>query len=180
MVGFRLEDSSGQGGNMCLMDRMIKALHLTLPFTFFLILNVEAAFSQSECTIGATSLSFGNYNVFSGTPTDTTGTITVNCGRRVVRATVTLGVSSTSGTFIPRRMRRSAGTDVLNYNIYTDPARTTVFGDGTGGTGDIRPRRPPGPPANWSQTILTYGRIPPGQDVSVGTYSDTLSVTVNP
>jgi len=104
----------------------------------------------------------------------------VNCGRRVVRATVTLSVSSTSGAFIPRRMRRSAGSDVLNYNIYTDPARTTVFGDGTGGTSDIRPRRPPGPPANWSQTIITYGRIPPGQDVTVGTYSDTLSVTVNP
>jgi spore coat protein U-like protein len=165
---------------MYINDRMTKALLIALLLTLLVVLKVETAFSQSECTIGVTPISFGNYDVFSIAPTDGAGAITVNCGRRVVRATVTLGVSSTSGTFIPRRMRRSAGSDVLNYNIYTDPARTTVFGDGTGGTSDIRPRRPPGPPANWTQTITTYGRIPPGQDVSVGSYSDTLSVTVTP
>jgi spore coat protein U-like protein len=165
---------------MYLMDRMIKALLLTLLLTFFLILHGETAFAQFGCTVGVTSISFGNYNVFSSTPADTVGTITVNCGRRVVQVNVTLGVSQTSGAFIPRQMRRSAGSDRLSYNIYTDPARTTIFGNGTGGTSDVRLHRPPGPPANWSQIITTYGRIPPGQDVSVGTYSDTLSVTVTP
>ena len=165
---------------MYLKSKMIKTLLIALLLTFFVILKAEMAFSQTECTIGAIPMSFGNYDVFSIAPTDGAGTVTVNCGRRVVRATVTLGVSSTSGAFIPRRMKRLAGTDVLDYNVYTDPSRTVVFGDGTGGTSDIRPRRPPGPPANWSQTITTYGRIPPRQDVSAGAYSDTLSVTVTP
>jgi len=158
---------------------MIKKLLITL-FFFFGIFNVEMALSQSQCTIGVTAVSFGNYETFSSNPTDAAGTITVNCGFRVVRATVTLGVSSTSGTFNPRRMKQSGGSDLLAYNVYTNPARTVIFGDGTGGTSNILLRRPTGPPRDWSETITTYGRIPPGQDVSVGTYSDTLSATVEP
>jgi len=158
---------------------MIKKFLITL-FFFFGIFNVEMALSQSQCTIGVTAVSFGNYETFSSIPTDATGTITVNCGYRVVKANVKLGVSSTSGTFNPRRMKRSGGSDLLDYNIYTDTARTVILGDGTGGTSDIELKRPTGPPADWSETITTYGRIPPGQDVSVGTYSDTLTATVTP
>jgi spore coat protein U-like protein len=158
---------------------MIKKFLITL-FFFFWIFNVEVALSQSQCTIGVTAISFGNYETFSSYPKDATGTITVNCGFRVVRATVTLSVSSTSGRFNPRRMRRSAGSDLLDYNVYTNAARTTIFGDGTGGTSRIRPRRPPGPRVPWSANITMYGRIPPGQDVSVGAYSDTLTATVTP
>ena len=158
---------------------MVKIILITL-FFFFGVFNVEMALSQSQCTIGVTPVSFGNYETFSSIPTDATGTITVNCGFRVVRATVTLGVSSTSGTFNPRRMKRSTGSDLLDYNIYTDTARTVIFGDGTGGTSNVLFRRPTGPPRDWSETVTTYARIPPGQNVSVGAYSDTLTATVTP
>ena len=158
---------------------MVKKIVITL-FFFIGVFNVEKALSQSQCTIGVTSVNFGNYETFSSIPTDATGTITVNCGFRVVRATVTLGVSSTSGSFNPRRMKRLTGSDLLDYNIYTNPARTVIFGDGTGGTSNILLRRPTGPPRDWSETITTYGRIPPGQDVSVGTYGDTIAATVEP
>ncbi|MEW6375526.1 MAG: spore coat U domain-containing protein [Thermodesulfobacteriota bacterium] len=140
---------------------------------------MEIALSQSQCTIGTTAVSFGNYDAFSSIPTDATGTITVNCTRRVVKATLTLGVSSTSGTFNPRRMKWSGGNDLLDYNIYADAARTIILGNGTGGTSDIELKRPTGPPADWSENIIIYGRIPPGQDVSAGTYSDTLAATVD-
>jgi len=160
------------------IGRMFKTLLLILLFTFLGIFKGEVAFSQ--CSMNATPVSFGNYDTFSSAPLDAVGTITVNCSRNVGRATVTLSVSSTSGTFNPRRMRRSAGSDLLDYNVYTDAARTTIFGDGTGGTSRIRPRRPPGPRVPWSANITMYGRIPPGQDVSVGAYSDTLTATVTP
>ena len=93
---------------------------------------------------------------------------------------MTLSVSSTSGSFNPRRMKRSGGNDLLGYNVYTDVTRTAIFGDGTGGTSLVRPRRPGGGRVPWSTSIAMYGRIPPGQDVSVGTYSDTLTATVTP
>jgi spore coat protein U-like protein len=160
------------------MGRMLKTLLLTLLFTLFGIFKGEVALSQ--CTMNATPIGFGNYDVFSGAPLDAAGTITVNCSGNVVRATVTLSVSSTSGTFNPRRMKRSAGNDLLGYNVYTDVTRTAIFGDGTGGTSDVRLKRPSGPPAPWSGFTNMYGRIPPGQNVSVGTYSDTLTATVTP
>jgi len=163
---------------MCWMDRTLKTFLLVLLFTFLGIFKGEVAFSQ--CTMNATSVSFGNYDTFSSAPLDAVGTITVNCSGNVRRANVTLSVSSTSGTFNPRRMRRSAGSDLLDYNVYTDAARTTIFGDGTGGTSQIQPRRPPGPRVRWNTSITMYGRIPPGQDVSVGAYSDTLTATVEP
>jgi spore coat protein U-like protein len=160
------------------IGRMFKTLLLILLFTFLGAFKGEVAFSQ--CSMNATPINFGNYDTFSSIPTDATGTITVNCGYHVVKATVRLGVSSTSGTFNPRRMKRSGGSDLLDYNIYTDTARTVILGDGTGGTSDIELKRPTGPPRDWSETITTYGRIPPGQDASVGAYSDTLTATVEP
>jgi spore coat protein U-like protein len=165
------------GGVMYLMSRTIKTLLLVLLFTFLGVLKVEMALSQ--CTINVTPMSFGNYDTFSSTPLDAVGTITVNCAANVNKGNVTLGPSSTSGTFNPRRMKRSGGADLLDYNVYTDVTRTVIFGDGTGGTSDIGIKRA-GTPAPWSESIVIYGRIPPGQDVSAGTYSDTLTATVNP
>jgi spore coat protein U-like protein len=161
---------------MHLISRTLKTL-LILLFISIGVFKGENALSQ--CTMNSTPINFGNYDVFSGTPLDAIGTITINCSRDVVWATVTLGQSS-YGTFNPRRMKQSGGTDLLDYNIYTDVARTTIFGDGSGGTSSVRTKRPPGQPAPWSDIIYMYGRIPPGQDVSAGTYSDTLTATVTP
>jgi spore coat protein U-like protein len=161
------------------INRIVKTFLLVLLFTFLGFLKAEIGLCQG-CTMSTTSINFGNYDVFSTTPLDAFGTITINCSRNVRRATVTLSVSSTSGSFNPRRMRRSAGSDLLDYNVYTDAARTTIFGDGSQGTSRIRPSRPPGPRVPWSANITMYGRIPPGQNVSVGAYSDTLTATVTP
>jgi spore coat protein U-like protein len=157
---------------------MIRIILIMIIF-FFGIFKIDTALSQ--CTINVTPINFGNYDIFSSIPLDTTGMITINCVD-VVWAEVKLGVSLTSGTFNPRRMRRSGGADLLDYNIYTNTSRTVIFGDGTGGTEIVEIHKPPGTPRPepWSRTINMYGRIPPGQDVSAGTYSDTVTATVNP
>ena len=66
--------------------------------------------------------------------------------------------------------------DGLGYNVFTSPSMAVVWGDGTGGTstvamGPVPGRRPLRP-------VTIYGRIPAGQNVSAGTYSDTLVVTI--
>jgi spore coat protein U-like protein len=160
------------------MGRTLKTFLLVLLFIFFGVFKGEVAFSQ--CTMNSTPIHFGNYDTFSSAPLDAIGTITVDCSGNVRRANVTLSVSSTSGTFKPRRMKRSLRNDLLDYNVYTDAARTAIFGDGTGGTSRVRPSRPPGPRVRWNASITMYGRIPPGQDVSAGTYADTLTATVEP
>jgi spore coat protein U-like protein len=147
-----------------------------LIFIFSLVVS-EKAFSQ--CTINTSSMSFGSYDVFSNLPLDSAGTVSVNCTKNVVKANVTLSASSASGIFNPRRMKRSGGSDLLDYNIFLDVSRAVIFGNGSGGTSIIDLKRPTGPPAPWFQNINIYGRIFPGQDVSVGSYSDILTVTVN-
>lgn len=147
-------------------------LGLSVPLAPF-----QGAFGQ--CSIRTTPVTFGNYDVFSQAPSDTTGTLTIACSADVVKATVTLSASSASGTFNPRRMKREGGKDFLDYNLYSDPARTTILGDGSGGTTLIRLKRPTGVPQPWSETIVVYGRIPGRQDVPAGTYIDTLTATID-
>jgi spore coat protein U-like protein len=155
-----------------------KKNHIIISVLIIFFLLFKPGIVWSQCTVGATPITFGNYDIFSIYPVDTTGTITVNCISDVVRAMLTAGVSQTSGVFNPRQMKRLGGTDLLNYNIFTDASRTSIFGSGTGGTTGIELRRPPGKPAPWSQMINIYGRIPTGQDISVGSYSDTLTFTI--
>jgi spore coat protein U-like protein len=89
--------------------------------------------------------------------------------------TMELGPSAVSGGFFPRQMRHDSGSDRLAYNFYVDAGGAAVWGDGTGGTATRSDRVFKNKP--WTVTI--YGRIPAGQDVSAGSYSDTLTITIN-
>ena len=76
-------------------------------------------------------------------------------------------------TFNPRRMLK--GAEALTYNLYRDAARTTIWGDGTGGTQIYSVIvTPPARPVD----VPIYGRIPSGQDVTAGTYSNTITATI--
>ncbi|HWS16344.1 MAG TPA: spore coat U domain-containing protein [Candidatus Methylomirabilis sp.] len=134
--------------------------------------------AHAACRVAATGLNFGAYDVFAPAPLDTTGSVTVTCDqRRGIDVTVSIGPSPTSGGFNPRQMRRTSGTNRLNYNLYTSPSMSTVWGNGSAGTSTVllrrvRRRRP--------AVTTIYGRIPPRQNVSVGSYTETLTVTITP
>jgi spore coat protein U-like protein len=72
-------------------------------------------------------------------------------------------------------MRHDGGSDRLAYNFYADPGGAAVWGDGSGGTVTMSARVMKNTP--W--TVTLYGRVPPGQDVSAGSYSDMLTITIN-
>jgi spore coat protein U-like protein len=133
----------------------------------------SATEARSACSTAATSVDFGAYNVADPVPTDTVGSMTVECDRPAL-VSIAIGPSSATGSVTPRQMRLAGGDDRLNYNLYLDPSFTAVWGDGTGGGAPfvrpVVPRRP------WHANI--YGRIPPGQNVSAGPYGDTLFVTI--
>jgi spore coat protein U-like protein len=136
------------------------------------ILHVSEASAQS-CTISATSVNFGSYNVFNASNTDSTGTITYRCN--AAAANITIGLTTgASSSFNPRLM--SKGAEVLGYNLYRNAARTNIWGDGTSGTAVYFRANPPN---NSNVNLTVYGRIPPGQDVSAGTFSDTVTAVIN-
>ncbi|MBI5237991.1 MAG: spore coat protein U domain-containing protein [Deltaproteobacteria bacterium] len=145
----------------------------TFVFALFLILFAGEALAL--CTVTTTAVNFGAYDVFVTTPTDSAGSITVSCDVNTV-VTVQIGISPTSGSFNPRQMKHSILPDLLNYNVFTNAARTRIWGDGTGGTWVQTRLIRPGMPRTWS----AFGRIVAGQDVTVGNYTDTLTVTVLP
>jgi spore coat protein U-like protein len=136
-----------------------------------LMLGAGAQQAEAACTLSATAVAFGTYDVFQVGPTDSTGTITYRCGNNDHNIRIEIS-SGTSGSFTNRTLKRA--TESLLYNLFYG-GFTQVWGDGTGGTTTFFENNPP----NNKDVVLTvYGRITAGQDVSVGSYTDTVVVTL--
>jgi spore coat protein U-like protein len=124
-----------------------------------------------SCSVSATGVAFGNYDVFNATALDSSGSITYQCTTvRLLRIELSQG---SSGNYALRQMRR--GAEVLNYNLYLDAARTSIWGDGSGITDRLQTVVFAGVP----RTSTVYGRVLPLQNAVVGLYTDTLVVTVD-
>lgn len=133
------------------------------------------------CTVTSTSTAFGVYNPFSVTPTFANGTVQVTCTLLSGGATTVTLVSSystgASGSYAMRTML--SGANALNYNLFYDAAYTQIRGNGTGGstTGGATLILTAGNPTQSASGTI-YGRIPAGQDIAAGSYSDTIIVTI--
>ena len=146
-----------------------------LAAVLFLQIGIPA---HAACLVSATGMNFGAYDVFAAVPRDSAGSVTVACDRNPpTDVTVSIGPSPASGGFNPRQMRHASQADRMNYNLFTTPSMTTVWGDGSAGTSTVLLRK-----VNKNRPVTTtiYGRIPPGQNVSVGAYSDSVTVTITP
>lgn len=127
--------------------------------------------AATTCTVSVSGIVFGAYDRLSATPLDSMVTGTLTCtGAATISAILSKGLS---GSYTTRQMGSNANR--LNYNLYVDAARTTVWGDGTSGTVPVTATLPTGGGV-FSGTV--YGRIPAGQNVPAGAYSDTITVTV--
>jgi spore coat protein U-like protein len=135
-------------------------------------LGVSASVS-ANCTISTSALAFPDVDPLSATPVDGTGGVTIACTNGASWSASANAGGGTGATFASRRMR-TAGGDVLNYTLYTDSARTTVWGDGTGSSSTIANTG-----TGSAQSVTIYGRVPGGQTTArAGSYTDTVAVTV--
>lgn len=138
-----------------------------------LLLIGAARTDAASCNVSATSIAFGAYDVFTPAPSDSLGTVVLSCNGGAKNVAIEISPGQT-GTFAARRLTRAS--DNLLYNVYVDAARTTVWGDGSSGSQVHIERNPPN---NKDLSVTMFGRVPASQDVSAGSYSDTLTVTVN-
>jgi spore coat protein U-like protein len=137
------------------------------------VLFVVPGRAEAGCSVAVTGVSFGSYDVYAPAPLDSTGSVIYNCGAGT--ATIAIDLSRGSGgTFTPRTLL--SGASPLDYNLYLDAARTTVWGDNTSGTSNYTAASPP---ANTDVPITIFARVPAEQDAAVGSYSDTVVVTIN-
>lgn len=143
------------------MNRML------IPAVLFLLLPAAA---RAQCAVTAAPVSFGTYLPFSPTAADATGSVRVACTNFTGSYTIALG--SGGGTISARRM--VSGSIALLYQLYTTAARTTIWGNGTGGSVIVSG----GCFFICNQTYSVYGRIPARQSARPGTYTDTITVIV--
>jgi len=155
--------------------------HAALALIACACLDAQAA---TVCRIRQSgTVAFGAYDVTSPTPSDTALDVVVSCSRDGgppnVTITVALGPSSTSGSVGSRRMRLLGGSDLLAYNLYRDQNRDGVWGQTSGVDTVTRTINVPNKGTALA-TFTIYGRLAPLQDVTVGSYADSLQITVTP
>lgn len=141
-----------------------------------LLLLVAEGVDAFQCTVTTTPVSFGFYDPLSMTDLNSTGSITVTCNAPVRNPATPVTLSLTagnSGSFALRRMTSTAG-GAMNYNLYSDAAKTTIIGDGSGGS--VVLSNVISKVTTWNVTL--YGRIPAGQNLVPGVYSDSITATI--
>jgi len=124
----------------------------------------------ATCTINsASTLNFGTQGVLA-TNVDQTSTLQVTC-TNTTPYNIGLDGGTGSGATVAVGKLTSGGATV-NYTLYSDTGRTTVWGntvstDTVAGTGN-----------GSGQSYTVYGRIPAQTTPAPGNYADTITVTV--
>ncbi len=114
------------------------------------------------CSIASvTNLDFGTYDTTSGVNDDDgSGDVTFSCTK-----------GTAYDVYIVGGRTMTDGTDTLNFEMYTDAGRTTTWASASPGTTGTAAD-------NTAITENVYGRIASGQDVQVGTYNGSVTMTV--
>ena len=157
--------AASRAARLVLLAAAVAASPATHAATVTDVLNVSATV-LSSCALNGGTLSFGDYTSGQQTDLDVDGTINyVNCS-----GTLTFALDGgTSGNINARQM--SNGASRMNYQIYRDPTRSSIWGIGANAQTQILLETRNG-------SITVYGRIPGGQVVPAGTYTDTVNITL--
>jgi spore coat protein U-like protein len=118
-----------------------------------LALNSTLSEAVVSCSISSPGLFFGAINPLTTAEVSSIGSINLNCTGGPV--TYSISFSQGNGSMAQRVMK--SGANILNYNLYTSSAYTSVLGDGTAGSLTINGSSVTDP------TIVTYavyGKIP--------------------
>ena len=120
-----------------------------------------------SCTVEPQDLSLGDYDPFAAAPQDSVGNVSVRCD---VATSFGVALGPGTGSFAARRM--AGGNQMLLYNLFLDPSRTMVWGDGSNGTGVLSRTSVGG-------DFPVYARAAAGQaTLRPGPYADVISVIV--
>ena len=120
----------------------------------------------SACSLSGGTLNFGNYTSGQTNNLDVNGVINyVNCSGSLSFALD----GGLSGSINARQMQQ--GANRLNYQIFRNAVRNSVWGTGAEAQGVVLV-------GTQSGSVTVYGRIPASQVVPDGTYTDTVNVTL--
>lgn len=121
----------------------------------------------ASCTLSTSSLAFGSYTATADL--DGTADLTLTCSSGTTYD-IALDAGAGTGATTTTRVMQDTSSNPLNYGLYSDASRAVAWGEDTdvvAGTG-----------SGAAETITVYGRIAQGQYQPVGSYTDTVNVTV--
>jgi spore coat protein U-like protein len=149
----------------CLLPSAVPAFAATSTASFTVQVTIVAS-----CTINsASTLNFGSRGVLTAN-VDQISAIQVQCTNTTP---YTIGLDAGLGTGATVAVRKmTSGGATVNYSLYSDSLRTTVWGT-TIGTDTVAAT---GNGAAQSYTV--FGRVPAQTTPAPGTYTDTVTVTV--
>ena len=146
-----------------------------VPVASYFAFSVQAMVT-TDCRVTASPLDFGQTGVSLGTtPLEATSTISVTCTSGVPYSIVLDAGQGSGATPALRRMTRNGGSESITYRLYSDAARTQLWGDGSNGTTAVAGS---GVGIMTAQNHTVYGAIPAQPAAAPGTYVDTVTVTV--
>jgi spore coat protein U-like protein len=124
---------------------------------------------NANCLVSATNLNFGSTSSLASN-VDATSTVTVQCTNSTAYTVALNAGTGTGATITVRKM--TSGANTINYSLYTNSARSVLWGNGTTGVTQS------GTGSGNQQVYTVFGRIPPQSSPIPGSYSDTITVTV--
>ncbi len=125
---------------------------------------------QAVCYVTASDLAFGTYTSSSGSPLQGTTVLHTTC---TPNSTYNIGLNEgTSPGATVNQRRMLSGTQILNYQLYSDAQRSKIWGNTTGtdtvvGTG-----------TGLSQDHTVFGSVPAAQVSPAGDYQDLITVRI--
>jgi spore coat protein U-like protein len=123
---------------------------------------------SGNCLVSAVNIDFGTHGNI-GANVDTTGLLSVSC---TPGTTYNVGLGDGNANAGPTGRKMSLSSATIAYGLYSDSARTRVWGSTIGtnttaatGNGAVQP-------------YTVYARVPPQPLPSAGVYIDTIIVTI--
>jgi len=128
------------------------------------------------CTIGSGGAVSLTFPAIGSDTTNLTNPVTANTSLSVTctnAAPYNIGLDAGANSSNVNSRVLKSGSNTLTYSLYQDSGNSTVWGNTVG----TNTKAATGNGASQSYTI--YGKIPSGQALTVGTYSDTVNITVS-
>lgn len=128
----------------------------------------------NRCYVGTTDLNFGPVSSIKTTAVTGQTQIDMQCTNSSAYQIGLNNGNNSSGN--NRYMKKTSGTDLVRYELYTDAGRTVRWGN----TKDVDTLRnqPNTTGTGFSLPITVYAQAYPGASVTAGNYADTVTVTV--
>lgn len=126
---------------------------------------------QASCVLVSTAtLTFTAVGVIAAND-DASTTLSVQC-TNTTPYNIGLNAGTGTGATVASRKMTAPGGALVNYTLYSDTNRTTVWGQ-TIGTDTVSASG-----SGAAQPYTVYGRVPVQTTPAPGTYTDTITVTV--